>query len=60
MSEKLEDLNYLQLDHRQIGYVNKAEEFWKDVQTTFLNRKDLLYMYNRGHINSVGNKKVKE
>ena len=50
VSEKLDDLNHVQLNHVQVGHVNKVEEFWKGVQTTFVKRKDLSYVQDRGHV----------
>lgn len=44
VSGKLKSLNHVQLDHMQIGHINKVEEFWKGVQTTFLRGKDLSYV----------------
>ena len=29
MSGKLKDLNHVQLNHMQVGYINKAKEFFK-------------------------------
>ena len=31
MSEKLKGLNHMQPNQVQVGHVNKAEEFWKDM-----------------------------
>ena len=53
VSGKLEVLNHVQLNHVQVGHKNKAEEFWKSVQTAFLRRKDLSYVQDRGHVNQV-------
>lgn len=34
----------MQLDYIQLGYINKTEEFQKDIHITFVKRKDLFYM----------------
>ena len=43
----------MQLDHVQVSHMNKAEEFWKDVQTTFFRERNLFFMQDRGHVNQV-------
>lgn len=45
MNEKT--LGHIRLDHIQFGHMNKAKEFWKPMQMTFLRRKDLSYIWNR-------------
>ena len=60
VSGKLEGLNHMQLDHVQVGYMNKVEEFWKDVQTTFLRKRNLSYVHDRSYVDQISGNKVKK
>ena len=49
----------MQLDYMQISHINKTKEFWKGVQITFFRKRNLSYIQDKGHMNSIDSKKIK-
>ncbi len=43
----------MQLDHVQIGLVNKTEKIRKNIYTTFFKRRNLFYMKDKGHVGEI-------